>query len=138
MEHNRPLDESDDELNLVDNDQPGIQEEVIDEVSENEEKEEIPEHDDPFIDTQDDQTIAVSRRTLQGGEIALQRSPPEGPKRTSLTIRLLYAIVALGICGAVINFKRESSPIGVLRHRTRHKQCFGTAQEPAKRYRGMQ
>jgi hypothetical protein len=116
VEHNRSLDESDDELNLVDNDDNhGVQEEPIAEVSENEKEDHDIGDDDIYsaTDTQDEQNAAISGRIAQGGEPAVRLpSPPEEPKPVSLVRRLLYAIIALGTCSTVLNFKFESSPIG--------------------------
>ena len=68
--------------------------------------------DDTFDDVeeeQEDQTIAVSRRIAQGGQLV-----PAKPQTNSMpwTLRILYLLVAAACSAAVANYKKESAPIG--------------------------
>jgi len=73
--------------------------------------EELAQEDDQ---SEEDQSIAVSRRIAQGGKALTQTrsSFSDEPKTIPLFFRILFALIVIGGIAAVVKYKMESAPIG--------------------------
>jgi hypothetical protein len=65
--------------------------------------------DDEVEEDEEDQTVAVSRRIAQGGQLVAAK-----PQTHSLpwTLRILYLLIAAACAAAVASYKKESASIG--------------------------
>jgi hypothetical protein len=101
--------ESEDETDLVNEpaETTGVIQEELSIV-----KEERNVEDDLNLDLLADQSIAISQRIAEGGEMVAITSPRSHRRVASSILRLFYSILVLIFCGAVLNFKMESAPIG--------------------------